>query len=395
MIDMEALFGAPDETEGEKVSFRVFPRRGPARWLLERRYKRPWHLKTWPRANFRARLIFRTAWAISYLGLHLPSRRIDITVAPNSPYAELRRNYNHLGIFLGTPGPNRKIIVFAGQDERALYMKIPLGPSSQELTLCEEKTLAALASDPDLAPIVPAARRVAGHLAVESLERGGARYGVLSCTELARIHDLLFARSQISLSLGDVRCAWEERVARLCDILPPVSHPTEIRTKIDSTRMAAVRFLNELDQHALIDCYIAHGDLTRWNVLVGRDGRARVLDWEMSGLQPRYFDFIHYLASTGLNVARGGAEAILAEIRNCCVEGKLAIGHDEDAWRVHTGLYFAYQVTYYAALYSRQVDLHPQAIWQLDIWQDVLERLAVKCAANQSNTSPQPASGTA
>lgn len=392
MIDLDVLFGAEGADDAQALSFRVFPKRGKARWMLETSECRPWHLKTWPRANLRARLIFRVAWAMSYLGLHLPSRRVDIMVAPGSPYAELRRHYSHLGVFLGTPGPNRKIVVFAGRGDSSVYVKIPLGPSSGELARTEEATLIALASDPDLAPIVPRVCRVAGQLAVESLEQEGARHGIVSYVELARVHNLLFARSRTSLSLSALRSVWADRAARLCEILPPVNHSLETRGKIDHARAAAERFLDGLDQQGPIDCYRAHGDFTRWNVLVGPDGGARILDWELVALQPKYFDSIHYVASAALLVTQRSSEGVLAEIRKACASGQWAISCCDDTWRAYVGLYFAGQVFYYAALYSRQEELHSQAILQLEIWGDILDRLTRAVTASQADASARPTS---
>ena len=72
MIDRTVLFGAPEDAT-ETRTFRVFPKSGPDRWMLETRFRKPWHLKTWPRANFRARVINRVVWTMGALGLHLPA----------------------------------------------------------------------------------------------------------------------------------------------------------------------------------------------------------------------------------------------------------------------------------------------------------------------------------
>lgn len=109
MIDMAALIG-PKGAPGVDVTFRMFPRRGAERWLLETRFRHPWHLETWPQANRRARTIYHVARLLGGTGAQFPSRRISLRVVKGSPYDLFRARFDALGVFLGTPGPNRKFI---------------------------------------------------------------------------------------------------------------------------------------------------------------------------------------------------------------------------------------------------------------------------------------------
>ena len=366
MIDRTVLFGAPEDAT-ETRTFRVFPKSGPDRWMLETRFRKPWHLKTWPRANFRARIINRVAWTMGALGLHLPARIEPVPVAPGSPYARLAAEYERLGIFLGTPGPNRKIVVFAERPDRSVFVKIPLGPASAELVRNETAALTELARDPDLAPLIPAHDLIAGHLAVENVETGGTGYGELALSEVARICGLLERRSRVTRPLDALRRDWE--AAPPGDI---AEHDAETRALIDTARGAARHFLDALPQDRPVACYMAHGDFTRWNVLRAADGTARVIDWELFGARPLHFDLVHYFASHDLLAASRTPAEVLARLGE--------IGCDLDTtvpWRVHVGLYFAVQALYYASVYERQAQLtqYRQARWQLEAWAEILQRL--------------------
>lgn len=371
MIDFEPLFGPQGTEAGIKLKFHVFPRKGPARWMLETRYRRPWHLKTWPRASARARMINRLVWALSWFGVHLPSQRISLTVADGSPYAQLRKEFHSIGIFLGTPGANRKIVVFAERPGRSVFVKIPLAPESDFLTRNEADALTTLAEDAMLAPMIPKARLVAGHLAIENIERGGVSYGELSAVEVVRVHNLLFERSCICQRMGAIRDGWAAVAVKLKNAAPLVKHPPATAKLIAETRAAAERFLGRFEPCDPVECYMAHGDFTPWNVLITREGSAKVIDWELYGLKPRYFDLVHYFVSSDILVKRLGAGSVLAHLsdirRWLPKEGSAA-----DSWLKYVGLYFAYQSLYYVSLYERQTDLHTQASWQLAVWRDIL-----------------------
>ncbi|MFD1195242.1 phosphotransferase [Seohaeicola saemankumensis] len=333
--------------------------------MLEATQRHPWHLKTWPRANFRARLIHHAAWTLGAFGLHFPHRLESLAVSPNSPYAQLRAEFDRLGIFLGTSGPNRKIVVYAARPDRSVFVKIPLGPESAALVAREADALEALASDPDLASLVPAATRIAGHLAVEDLETDGVIYATLDVHELSRIHDMLERRSAITRQLRALRAEWPDGLKGRQS-----THDAETTAALEKACHQAKGFLDGLPQDLAVPCYMAHGDFTRWNVLRAADGTARIIDWEFFGLKPRWFDLVHYIVSHDILVERNSSDVMVRKLQE--VARKIGAHPPEYGWWQHVGLYVAYQSLYYTELYDRQVSLHPQAAWQLKAWSQIL-----------------------
>lgn len=371
MIDLTLLFGSKENAAGAATEFRVFPKQGPARWMLETRFRKPWHLKTWPRANLRARLIYRAAWAMAALGLHLPSRRESFPVAAGSVYAALRTQFADLGVFLGTPGPNRKIVIFAQNPERSVFVKVPLAPASAALAQNEARALTELAKDPDLAGLIPACMEICGHLAVENIETGGAGYGALEDDEVARIHHLLLRRSRHTQPLPALRAAWAEAGPDM-----PAQHlDDKAGALIADVRRAAGEFLNACPADHEVICYEAHGDFTRWNVLRAKNGAARIIDWELSGPKPMGFDLLHYHAAQDILVTRRAAGEILETLKGLRRDapGYLPTGHEG---LLYIGYYFAAQALYYAAVYEAQRDWQDQTLWQLETWRDCLRLLA-------------------
>lgn len=376
MINLTALFGSPTPGVGSQIEFRAFPKVGPDRWLLETRYRVPWHLATWPRTNLRGRLIYSLARVLSLLHIHLPSRRLHIEVADDSPYAVLRRDFGRLGIFLGTPGPNRKVVVFAERSDRSVFVKIPLSEHTAAMLANEAAALTALAKNRRIAPMVPRFGYEAGHLAVENIARAGARYGTLPIAEVVRVHELLFAHNNEMVSVAKLRALWSAENDRLSGFGPTSDHSPDILHLLAEVRDATKVFLDGCDPEYPVPCYTAHGDFTRWNVLVGRDGRALVIDWELYGQRPKFFDIIHYIVSASILVERREAENILKQLLACAQGPRKSVLVAASEWHFHIGLYFAYQAGYYYAVYTNQPELHPQAVWQLKTWRDALMQIS-------------------
>ncbi len=362
MIDLPSLFG-PWGAPGQLTTFRLFPRRARDRWLLETRFRRPWHLETWPQASQRARIIYRAAQILGALGIHLPSRRVTVSISNGSLYAVLRARFEALGIFLGTPGPNRKVVVFAKDKDRAWFIKVPINDKTRALAQTEAATLEALAADEDLAPLVPRCHWVEDALAVEDVRACGARFVPLDQAEVLRVHQLLFERSRTEVSFAELVDDWtaQDVAAR--------SHPDPVTAaKIAAARDAAYRFVATIPATRSLECYEAHGDFTHWNVLRAPDGSARIIDWELFGRRAKFFDPFHYLVSQAILVDRLPADEILRQVR------QLALGTmDEDGMSLYFGAYVSAQVFYYCKLYERQDDLYEQVHWQLETWTQLLE----------------------
>lgn len=363
-MDLSALIG-PKGAPGYEVKFRVFPRRGTERWMLETRFRRPWHLETWPLANRRARAIYRVAWLFGAVGIHLPSRKISLMVGHESLYQRLRSQFKALGVFLGTPGPNRKLIVYAKDDDKAWFIKVPINPETAALAQAEAATLAALADDPVLSGLVPRCYWIGDALAIENVRASGAAFAPLDDDEILRVHNLLHARSRKEVSLAEMARQWEAH-----DTVTALHPSRVIAGRIDAARKAAREFLQTLPTNMTLSCYAAHGDFTPWNVLRAPDGSARIIDWELYGLRPKFFDPFHYRVSPAILVDRVPADTILAQAWQLA-----APALDGPSTLLYFGAYVACQVFYYGHIYERQEVLHPQAFWQLQTWTDLLTRL--------------------
>lgn len=379
MIDLAPLFG-PQTAAGQTATFRVFPRNGTERWLLDVRYRRPWHLETWPQANLRARMIYRAAWLLALVGLHLPSRRLTLTIADCSLYAQLYARFEALGVFLGTPGPNRKFVVFAKNASEAWFIKVPLNMKTAALARIEAATLANLATDPNLAQLVPRCFWIGDALAIEDVRTAGASYAPLDIREVMRVHDLLFARNSIEVLLAELAQRWRE----YCAAGKPHADP-DTRREIDSARRAACAYLDALSPDMRVACYEAHGDFTRWNVLRAMDGSARIIDWELVGMRPKFFDPLHYLVSQAILVHREPADVILERVIG--IGSRLA---KRSEILQYFGLYLTEQTVVYCDLYERGNEMFAQVRWHLRTWKELLCLLSTDHAHTNASQQSRP-----
>ena len=232
----------------------------------------------------------------------------------------------------------------------------------------ETAALSELSKDPTFAQLVPRIKQVSGHLAVQNVETGGVRHKALNLQEVSRIHDLLEHRSRMTKLLSELRREWEGGPS---GVIAP--HDEKTKNLIASVRNAANAFLNRLPSEYPVSCYMAHGDFTTWNVLRAADGTARIIDWELYGIKPRYFDLIHYFVSHDLLVTRKSSRKILARLGE--IGRSRGVGIKE--WHVHMGLYFSVQALYYCKVFdgNPSLEMHKQAYWQMNAWVEILRLL--------------------
>jgi hypothetical protein len=270
-----------------------------------------------------------------------------------------------LGIFLGTPGPNQKVVVFAKDKDTAWFIKVPINEKTRALAQREAATLKTLAADKDLARLVPQCHWVKGALAVEDVRIDGARFAALDRAEIMRVHQLLFKRSRTIVPFAKLVEDW---AAQDEASVSPLDAGTA--AQITAARNAAFGFVEAIPELQPVECYEAHGDFTQWNVLAALDGSARIIDWELFGRRPKFFDPFHYLVSRAILLERAAPDTILQQARQLTVG---IIGNE--AFSLYFGSYITAQVFYYSHLYEMQDILHAQGYWQLETWTAILEAL--------------------
>lgn len=306
-------------------------------------------------------------------GLLPPSGQASLRCNASAPYASFKSRFPHIGIFVGTPGPNRKIIVYGGGPEESFFIKIPTSPESARLVQNEASALAELSADPRTAPMIPHATQIGGHLAVQDQASLGAGFRPIAAAQVQAVSELLFARSAEYKTTREWLGEWSGSEDRT-DTRPARRSLVE-ELALRQNREAVAALMDRLPEGDSSYFYRAHGDFTQWNVLATADGAARIIDWELYGWRPKHFDLIHYYASHDILVAMKPVKDVLTRLvtlRDAAAR-RSAIGEAE--WNKYLKMYFAAQSIFYHRVFTRQEVLHPQALWQLNCWTYCLNAL--------------------
>jgi hypothetical protein len=254
---------------GEELYYMVLDRDGNARWLFAASLKKPLFLETYNVISFRSRVLFflfRFAFMTGVL-----QRFMAVKV-----YAPVVMN--DVAFFLGTVGPNRKIVKVSREKGTTFFEKIPFGENSLELIKKERSMLQTLQflNTPFLSPTL--------------CETGFLKTQKLPDSE----GSLRDSRNQVWELCMNISELW----------LLPQKHPL-VQQAEEAMDIATKDLLSDISMED-VKFGFGHGDLTPWNVKgvhpVG------VFDWEMSGSYPVLYDWFHYHIQTAVMEGLGAKE---------------------------------------------------------------------------------------
>ena len=355
MLNLDSLFG-PQNQNGSITYFKCFPKVGRERWMLENCYSEPWHLETWPQTNIRAKVIYFLARFLGFFKLHLPHKLKGYTIVTGSIYDLLKREFSSLGIFLGTPGPNRKLVIYASGSSGSWFVKVPLNTRSLCLVRSEFIALKELNSDVSLSCLVPNCKWIGDALAIQDVREPGVSYSELSVDEVFRVYQLL-ATKNIRTTKNKTFIYLVRRKG-----LTQLNHKSSASDLISNLKLSVRELLDVLNLEE-IDWYKCHGDFTLWNTLVKLDGTTKIIDWELYGWRPIYFDCFHYYISKAILLENKPPIELLNGL-NLHFHNRI---HADDYIK-YLSLYIIWQSSEYCSLFEMQSDLHEQAYWQLNCW---------------------------
>jgi thiamine kinase-like enzyme len=365
MIQLGMLFGEKKHGFSE-VEFKIISIHDEPRWMIESSFFFPWYLKTWGRTSFRTKVISSLIWLLSLFRFcPLKVTRVRFSISDKCLYSELRAKFNRIAIFLGTPGDNRKLVVYAGNSKEELFIKVPTTVKAESLVAQEISALQKL-SDSDLTKrLIPKYYLISGYLATENVLKKGVNFRPLSTELLFDTHNRLFERSSVEFSKADIIDILDRYISNLRDMKYQDNKQSKLQELVNSNRLLAKTYLDSFDHLSRFEFYEAHGDFTRWNVALGPNNQVQAIDWEFSGFKPRFFDIIHYQVSYDILVKSLLSQQIL--------DGLDVIGDrysNEDKWSEYVRLYFTFQSLQYCSLYENQLDIFPQIFKQLETWRD-------------------------
>lgn len=272
----------------------------------------------------------------------------------------------HISLFTGTVGPNRKILLYERTtDKDSYFSKIAYGENAPKLIENEFRVLDMLNQK------CPKYFRFPK---LFSFTRG-----------ILKTHELKIKESSYQWSpahnrfLGEIY-SWGVKENEAQCLIP------KNKLIVDCNDPTAQKHLEQLQKqisvsYGLIEkqafklkTAFGHGDFCPWNT--GMEGaKLLILDWELAGDYPMLYDFFHFVVQQEILNTGSSARAIFQKVRDFVrrEDVRVLLSDYELDWKNQFLAYLIRLTTYYSKIYSRQSKLHPQAFRLLEVWTQLLE----------------------
>ncbi|MBL0745841.1 phosphotransferase [Chryseolinea lacunae] len=344
---------------------------GTLRWLWPSTLRHPLFLKFY---NVRGRKAKFFAWAVTLLfrlRVHrLMFRHICLHVLPTAD--AVTPVQGEWAAFAGTPGPNRKVLIYAKKNGAGFFIKQAVGENAMAVLANEHAALCWLRSQQPKTFQFPEVIQVSeGRVKISDVATNGQRTSAFSAAHVEVLKELKY-KSWQHARLCQV-ASWQDTnntFAQLCRNTDP---------RLPKGMLRKIGFLLEsINDEKVIETCFAHGDFTPWNMFQA-DGKLCIYDWEMSQHAPLGFDAFHYIIQNGILVARHPWRKIEADLQVLFANERAFLGmHTAVEQSFYLSLYLLMHTVYYLDLYSRQNQWHTQVRWLLDTWSEAISAVLAK-----------------
>lgn len=331
----KALGESVSFNEGVFLYYLIPDREGNARWLFSSNLEAPLFLKSYNVNSLRSKILY---WFF-YIGFftRLLQRFYAIKVYASTEIQDA-------AFFMGTVGPNRKLIKISKENGAMFFEKIPFGENSFDLVNHECEALKRLNQE-----IIP--------FQVPGLSSGGS----------LKMSDLNHEGISEKLTKEQI---WDLSIAISTIPSQKESHP-----------MVADALNTQLNESNQLLCNLslkgvkygfAHGDFTPWNIK--GNTQVGVFDWEMSGVYPLLYDWFHFYIQNAImsGVSVEKVQAMIEDLIVFAARQDFVADEGIDAYSQYKA-YLIYVYSFYRTVYCKQDALHTQAIHALAVWEGLLE----------------------
>jgi thymidylate kinase len=350
---------------GKKISVYVINNiDGSPRWIWNAQNPNPDFLRLYTVSSARANFFSLAMKFIFFLKLqHLVFMKNSLSVSPDPDHVLGPYTSGHFALFTGTPGPNRKLVLFAKQQ----FVKIALNSASAELIDNEMRNLTQIKSG-QYAEIPQATKIEQGIVALSDLGAGGKRMNTFSKLHAQALLEFYNQNHIVFMTLEQ------------SDIFQKYKSIQEPTLGLSSVKIP--RYLKEkvnilAERAAPKGLYFnwAHGDFTPWNCFVS-SGKINLYDFELAQQQiPFGFDAFHFVMQQGVLVDRLPWRQIKPLLKAAFDELCLVSGNDNNLFDDYLEAYLVINTAYHIELYGNQEHWHEQVQWLLHTWDDALSDL--------------------
>ena len=119
-----------------------------------------------------------------------------------------------------------------------------------------------------------------------------------------------------------------------------------------------------------------HGDFTPWNVFCTNSEKIIILDWELSGIFPLFYDYFHFKIQSLIMLSKLSSDDILDKLDLSFLKRKvLEISNTEIEILDYIIVYLISIMNFYIPIYQKQENLHWQGEKSIKIWGEILIKL--------------------
>lgn len=296
-------------------------------------------------------------------------------------YFEILRKLNciNYSVFTGTAGENRKIVIELNDGKKTKYfIKIPTTKSSKRLISKEKNNLVFLEQFSFNYMTIPSVvsfneeEIVITNIKPEIVAKGNGFSKTHLCV-LEEIYDKTLNKVHIS-NLDSLKSA-AMYVDNLNTAVINIDNSFHLKIKNLSENLNKLKKIIYNEENRLLSISFAHCDFTPWNMYLANN-KIHVYDWELAKNEiPLFFDFIHYIFQENILIKHKNYKEIKLEISKYLKEDYfkgLLKKYSVDFNEYYT-YYLFINCSYYALKYLKQKDLHVQAIWLVDVWNEAIE----------------------
>ena len=366
--------------KGNQVFYTINNSDKDPRWIFPNTLQYPTFLSLYNTNTFKG-VLYKMMMNIVFffhIEKYFVSNSMKLVLNPKIEALLKQLNIVSFSIFTGTPGENRKIILEANNGKNTLYfMKIPTTESAQKLIENEIFNLNRIRHLELKNIYVPSVVLFDNEcLVISNIKPNGQRINTkkIHTTHLYGLYEIYEKTVQSTVFVQTKY--YEECLNYICNL------ETQVKNGINQLVIKNIQnnleiLVKKIKKGQLVKVSLAHCDFTPWNMYVTKT-KIHVYDWEMGRDDaPLLFDFFHYIFQTEVLVTHHNYNEIKKEI-NKLLENKILkeiLSDYKIDFNTYYYLYIMYNVSYYVSRYIKQEDLHIQAHWLIDVWNDALEDL--------------------
>lgn len=345
---------------------------GRLTWLIESSSKRATFLKIYSASTSKAKIykiLINLIWFLGLQSLFFSKQKFNYSGC--SIYARLKKaGLNDIAFFTGTVGDNRKAVFYGQLDSKGYYCKFPLTYSAKKLVQSELRALLLLQNINCNSIIIPTVIQCDQFYLMSDV----SNYNSKVYSELDE-RAFIFSNEMCDKSLNKLK------LHDISDGLINESFALSIESKLNElkneklkselivlVRMAKILVAKYSDES--IECTFAHGDFTPWNSYSNGDDIA-IIDWEMFGYYPVYFDLIHYIVSKNVLLGKFSDNSLSDDLLHLKSKIKKynCLSLYSHKFASYVRLYALTNAMYYGYKFSLQdEDIHEQAFFLIRTW---------------------------